>query len=677
MTTPGAVAMADVLVVLAHIVALWGPGLVIATCARLRPWTAAATAPLLTYGLVTILAPVLATVGIDWGILPLVAATALVGAAVFGLRLVLQARTSRSGADAPGSTKDANPPGARHRDLAIAGGVLGGAVLGMVTLWRGFGGLQAINNEADVQYHANAIRAILDLGNANPSVAGAIVDPGATTGFYPTTYHALAALVTDATGASIPATMNAHSLLWGLIAGLGLAALLRSFGLRALTCAGAALALPMFSAFPTDLMWWSHLLPFGTGVALIPACLLLLSETVRDHAWPRVPVLAVGAVGLLGLHPSATLAAVIYVLAFLVQRWISDRSRVAGDLRLLAAAGVACAVIAPNALLAAAGVGGNALDSGIQWPARRDVLSAIRDLVLLKHEAAAPMYWLLVLVIAGALTVLRLRRMWWWLGCSAVFAVLFVMATASDHRLTELLTLPWWNDAFRFAALVVFGQAMLAGLGLTTLADLGAALLRRLSGGRVGRLVAAAMVVLIGLTGFGLVSNGYYSGYNSDRMSFRFVESPTLTRNEQDAMDVLADLVEPGDRVMNDPGDGSPWMWSLADVRPIFPHIIFPGVQLSMSVEAQTLFNSFQCLDADPEVRELIEDYNISYAYVGEGFVRADFTRPYGLRDLGAADSLDLVYRQGDIAIYRVDLSESPAPSTAVPGCGRYSRDEA
>jgi len=667
--------MADVLVVLANIVALWGPGLVIATCARLQPWTAAATAPLLTYGIVTILAPILAAVGIDWGILPLIAATALVGAGVFGLRTVLQARTSRSDAERP--TKDSSPPGIRHRDLVIAGGVLGAAVLGLVTLWRGFGGLQAINNEADVQYHANAIRAILDLGDANPSVAAAIVEPGATTGFYPTTYHALAALVTDATGASIPATMNAHSVLWGLIAGLGLAALLRSFGLRALTCAGAALALPMFSAFTTDLMWWSHLLPFGTGVALIPACLLLVSETLRDHAWPRVPVMALGAVGLLGLHPSATLAAVIYVLAFLTQRWIGDRSRIAGDLRVLAAAGIACAVIAPTAVLAAAGIGGRALDSGIQWPARRDVLSAIRDLVLLKHEAAAPMYWLLFLVIAGALTVLRMRRMWWWLGCSAVFAVLFVMATASDHRLTELLTLPWWNDAFRFAALVVFGQAILAGQGLTTLTDVGTALLRRLSGGRVRRLVATATVVLIGLTGLGLVSNGYYSAYNSDRMSFRFQESPTLTHNEQDAMEVLADLVGPGERVMNDPGDGSPWMWSLAGVRPIFAHIIFPGVELSMSAQTQTLFNSFHCLDADPEVRDLIEEYDISYVYVGEGFVRADFTRPSGLRDLGAADSLDLVYRQGEIAIYRIELSESPAQSTAVPGCGRYSRDEA
>jgi len=118
-------------------------------------------------------------------------------------------------------------------------------------------------------------------------------------------------------------------------------------------------------------------------------------------------------------------------------------------------------------------------------------------------------------------------------------------------------------------------------------------------------------------------------------------------------------------------------MWSLVGVRPIFAHIIFPGVELTMSSETQTLFNSFQCLDADPEVRELIERYEISYVYLGEGFVRADFTRPYGLRDLGAADSLDLVYRQGDIAMYRVELSESAAASTEVPGCGPYSRNEA
>jgi len=669
--------MADILVVFAHIAALWVPGLVVAICAGLRPWTAAATAPLLTYGIVTVLAPILGGIGVEWGILPFAVATAIVGAVVLGLRATVRQKGSRLQADPTDPEIRSAPTTFRQRDLIIASGVLGGAVLAMVTLWRGFGDLAAINNEGDVQFHANSIRAILDSGNADPSVAGAIVDPGLTDGFYPTTYHALAALVTDATGASIPATMNAHSLLWGLIAGLGLAALLRSFGFRAVTCAGAALTLPMFSAFPTDLMWWSHLLPFGTGVALLPACVLMITETVRSSRWSTVPVLALAAVGLLGLHASAALAAVVYGVGFMISRWLGDRSRIVGDLGLLAAAGVLCAVIAPGAVLAAAGVGGSALASGRQWSARQDVLSGIRDLLLLKHSAAAPMFWLLILVIAGAVTAIRLRRMWWWLASTAVFAVLFVMATASDHPFTELLTLPWWNDAFRFAALVVIGQAILAGQGLTTLMDLGATALRRLSGDRVSRLAAAFTVLMIGLTGFAVVSNGYYSPYNSDRMSFRFEESPTLTRDEQDAMDVLGDLVDPGERVMNDPGDGSPWMWALADVHPMFAHVVYPGEHPNMSDDAQTLFNSFQCLDSDPEVRDVVEQYEISYAYVGEGFARADFTRLYGMRELAAVESLDLVYQQGEIRIYRVDLIETPREETTIPGCGNVPRAQA
>ena len=284
-------------------------------------------------------------------------------------------------------------------------------------------------------------------------------------------------------------------------------------------------------------------------------------------------------------------------------------------MRLLAASGFTSALIAPTALLAAAGAGGIARESGVQWSAREDVLTSIRDVLLLKHEANAPMYWLLILVLAGAITSGRLRRLWWLLACSVLFTVLSVMATASDQAITELLTLPWWNDAFCLVALAVFGLAMLAGQGLTTLMD------------------------------------------------------------EQQAMAVLGQLVRPGERVMNDPSDGSPWMWALDDVHPMFPRIIFRGEHPRMSADAQTLFNSFQCLDADPEVREVIGRYNITYAYVGEGFARADFTRLYGMRDLSAADSLELVYRQGEIRIYRIELSERPEDSTAASGCERYSRE--
>jgi hypothetical protein len=302
-------------------------------------------------------------------------------------------------------------------------------------------------------------------------------------------------------------------------------------------------------------------------------------------------------------------------------------------------------------------------------------LSGIRDLLLLKHQAAAPMYWLLALVITGVATISRLRRVWWWLASSLVFAILFVMATGSDHPITEALTLPWWNDAFRFVALAVFGQALLAGHGLTKLVDVGATLLRRVSSGRMGYRQAFTTVLVLGLTALGVVSNGFYSPYNSARMSPPFQESPTLMRHEQEAMNVLSDLVGPGQRVMNDPSDGSPWMWALADVRPMFARIVFPGEHPRMSQDAQTLFFSFHCLDADPQVRDVIERYDIGYVFVSEGFARSDFGRLYGMRELAAADSLDLVYQSGQIRIYRIDLSARPADSTAVPVCGRYSRD--
>ena len=47
----------------------------------------------------------------------------------------------------------------------------------------------------------------------------------------------------------------------------------------------------------------------------------------------------------------------------------------------------------------------------------------------------------------------------------------------------------------------------------------------------------------------------------------------------------LRTIVPPGATVMNDPGDGSPWMWALGGVRPVF------GYPFAVSAEYPVIFS--------------------------------------------------------------------------------------
>jgi len=84
------------------------------------------------------------------------------------------------------------------------------------------------------------------------------------------------------TGASIPSLLGAQTLLFGGLTGLGLAALIRASGGRVAVAAVVPLLLASFSGFPIDVLWRGPLLPFAAGVALIPAFLLLFSDSLHD-----------------------------------------------------------------------------------------------------------------------------------------------------------------------------------------------------------------------------------------------------------------------------------------------------------------------------------------------------------------------------------------------------------
>jgi hypothetical protein len=638
------------------------PGAVLGLLAGLRPGTAVVVAPVITYGVITTAATVASYLTFTWNALTLLVATAIVAVLIIAIRLATRRELpwrERLRVQRP------RRPG--RQDWVAAAGVVGGGALAAGVLLAGFGRFGAPNQDWDYIFHANAVRLIADSGDIAPEAMRRINDWESTTFYYPNTFHALAAVVRQLTGASVFEVLNGQAMLVCLIAGLGLAGLLRRLGAPITVVAATPVLLAGFGSFPYDVLWRGPLLPYAAGVAAIPAFALLLDLALTPRRLPLAILSGIGAAGLLGLHPSTALSAGLFVLVYLGFRWIASPRAIGRDLVVLLLVGITAILAAAPAVRGAILTGTSGADQ--DWPAVESPGQAVGDMLFLNHGGPAPQYWLAGLLVVGILTLHRARYLWWWMGGTAIAFALFVMAAASDATLVQDLTRPWWNDRWRFAALVILGFAPLAALGLHSLARLGAGVLPRIMRGRPRGISRPALVnalVLLGLVAIAVLSRGLYAPSNEVRMAQNYQQERTLSQTEVAAMLWLRDH-STGGTIMNDSNDGSAYLSAVAGLHPLFGHVVNPPLIPRMGPTQQLLLEHFNCLDSDADVRRAIRTLDIRYVFEGSGYVRDFFHRVPGLVGISSSPSLRLVHSAPGVRIYEVALTEAPGP--AVSAC--------
>lgn len=639
----------DVLVVLATLLALFLPGIAIGLSLGLRWSSAVGAAPALSFGIVATAGSLATFAAFRWTPWTFVAGTLAACGLVLAVRWAPRRR--RPGRSGPLVHHPRRPtPG----DLLIAGGVLVGWAVSAAVLARGFGGFDQPNQDWDYVFHANALRLIADTDDVAPRALRAINDWEVQSSFYPNAFHALGAVVRDLTGAQVFVGLNAMALMIPGVAGLGLALLLRSLTAPTVVSAATPVLLAGFASFPYDVLSRGPLLPFSMGIALIPAFFLVLGAALDRRSAAAVGA-GLAAAALLGVQTSAALSAALVAVPMLAQRWVRRDRRLPAELIPLGIAGVT-AVAFGSAYVA----GALAMNSGgprVDWPAVQSMGQAVGDLLLLNHAAAHPQLWLAGLVLVGLFGLRSAPYLWAWVAGGGIAFVLFVLAASSDSQWVEDVTAPWWNDRFRFAALAVLALAPLAAHGLHLLACVVARsrllpwLLPR------HRVVVAATA---GLVAVGLLSDGLYVRTNQDEIAFTYQTLEQLDETEIAAMRWLAEQPGAADvQVMNDPNDGSPYMSALFGLRPVFGHIM-PAGEAPGRVQ-RLLLDHFNCLDTTEELRAAVQDLDIGYVYLSDGYVRENWSRMRGLLGMGRVDSVERVYDEGGVEIYRVELTPEPA----------------
>ena len=617
-----------------------------------------------------IVAPMLA---LPWGPATIAAATALTSLVLLAARLWITRRHERQEASAR------RWPRAGTAAAWCAAWPLSAAVTGY-TVGRVLNTPDAISQTYDAVFHLNAVEWILKTNNAS-SLRLFLEAPQGS--IYPLGWHTLVAAAMRLCGAtSIPVATNAMVLVVaGLVWTSGCLALTHVlFRGRPLALLTAAVLAGSFTAFPSLLLTWGVLYPNFLSIALLPSLLAAARELVPDGAGPGTRsqptalLLAAGALGVVGLgltQPNTVVTLLIAFVALTAARLVTTLrtppdERPAHALRLqgLLAGGLTAALVLVWIFM-------RPPREGAIWGPSYATSGSVGEAVT-AMPVQLPLIWVpAVLTLIGFVAALRADGYRWLAVLHATTGALYVVArSAEDGDLRFFMVGIWYNDASRLGAMIPTTAVPLAVLGVFTIAQWARALSGRLaaaqwSRGMHQRLVAVRRIraltwwrwVVYPVVVLALVQTGPLSGAMSDSVKIleqAYLLSPdssSLTPDERALIDELPGLIDDKNAVVAvDPRSGAALAYALAGVDTTVKHLFHRH-----DPEVYIIQNKLNKAATDPTVCPALKDLGATYALYFPGKTISNQKPFRGFAHLNTAPGFELVAKQGDAALYRIN----------------------
>lgn len=583
-----------------------------------------------------------------WWAAPFLTAFVVLALACAAIRMLIR----RIAPGAPGSPSEEGRP--QHRDLAVGWALAIAAVILLLQVTVILGDPEAISQTFDNVFHLNAVRYIVDTGNASPLHVGGMTSASGSGAFYPALWHASVSLVAELSGTPVATAANAFTLVVSAFAWpAGVVLLARTVFGRAAVLTIAAGALSAASpAYPVLMLDYGVLYPYQLALAFLPATVSVVlpvlgitAATTRSR-W-LYGVAALGALPALVLaHPSALVAWLVFVGVAVLTTYI----------RLLASAPPRIRVLRASAWLllfaAVAAASWKLLkpppDSRL-WPPTETLAQALGEASTASYYGSAIPAVLSVALIVGVVAAIRRRRVTdiWILAAFAAGSLLYLAVSSfAWWTLRDLLVASWYNNAPRLAALMPMLIIPIAASGVAAVwqwmkrsRDSAPSLAHR----------AAAAALVSGL----IVAQLYASTMSTITAAGSFAAGPTaplLTDDEQELLSAVESLVPEDGVIAGNPWTGTALAYALADRRVLLPHTI---AESNADIE---LINN--------ELREAEPGGPVCEAVAREGVTHVlDFGRqevhggahPYpGLERLGSSDAVELEAAVGSVALYRV-----------------------
>lgn len=662
--------LATIPLLLFAVVLAFGPGYAMGWALRVPARLRVFYAPLLTFALVAVSAIVLGKTGIPWSLISFVPVAAVLVATAAGLMWLVGRRwPALASVSWPGNDVPVAWP--------VVGAVLGGFLVLHMTEDMVYGP-EAFSQSLDNSFHMNAIRWIQEHGDASSLTLGAVSAADQQPTFYPAGWHDFVSLIYSTTGTSIAtATIVTVLLTASFVWPCSLVAFSLSIPkLRRLQALAIPAIIGGFAAFPGLLLRWGVLFPNLLGYALLPTFVALMAHLVQALLRREFSVLLslglsalVGIAGLALVHPNAVVSAVVFALPMLLagvvqvsrSHELALRQKWVGSL-LLVGVSIGCVgawlVLRPGA------------SASNTWEPMLTEGEALYQFLFLGLENANqlrdtfnPSYLAGFLALWGAGYLLYKHRNLWLIASWVLIGYLWIIAATvprGDFRL--LMVGPWYTDHFRLAALVVFPSVILAGIGLGGFVEgLLTWIVRRvprtarLNVATVGMGVAAVLVLVLA----GLTSRVPSVQETTLAVSREYRLTPTSVVLNQDEMNVINEIpkiVPKGDVIVNNPWDGSAYIYALAD-----RHLTGYHFEFETSPKYSAIMHNLKDARTNPEVCREVNKYKAHWYVHLENQLNfgPDAQKNYdGLVAAIGTDVLTPVYSSGPMTLYRISACD-------------------
>ena len=640
------------------------PGAIVGRAGRLTWPASVAVGPALTYGAVALAIVPFGALGIPWNAWTALLALALVTGVVFCLRIAL------------GRYRE---PDAESRAVTLwpavtvaAGVLLGAALIGFAAV-RGIPQWQSIPSTWDAVWHANTIRFILDTGQASPTHMGELRNIETHDAlYYPSTFHALAAVLSQLTGAA-PTTaytfsslaaavwlfpVSAATLTWQLLRSrtwghLPLAGDEWRTAGAAATAAGLSASFTAIPYVEFDTASMPNLAAYGVAV---PTFALIVSALRHRD---RIPLAVLALFGVFSVHITGGVVTVLFVAAW----WLFDalwhplRGRVADVITLSLVAVPTVLLLLPQFL----GVLRQAeIIVGHTFVTHEGKKRGLIDALVqhTRHLNDFPIQWALIILAAIGAVILIVKRIWWPLAVWLLLVVSIVHSSAPFGgpigALTGKFSDLFYSDPRRLSAVVTMLLVPTVGIAVFTVVA-GAVGLARWRANRLNPhprgpalwygLTAAVLVAVC------VVAAWHYFPRHRYLIGEKY-DSVIVDDKDLEAFAFLATL--PGARdtlIGNANTDGTAWMYAVAGLHPLWTHYDYP-VQQGPGYHRFIFWAYADDADTDPRVAEAVRALNIRYVLTSTPVV-LKFAMPDGLVSLDKSRSWEKIYDNGEARIYR------------------------
>jgi hypothetical protein len=648
---------------------LFVPGFVLARSLGARGFFSAATAPLASCGLIGVAGIVGGLTHITWSVWLLAGMTIACAMLGFGLRLLLRKKL------APVAPSSALP----FVTWATIMLVLGSAALMVAKkLLPAMGTPDSFAQVYDNVFHLNAIRYILETGNASSLNLGNMLTGGSGMSVYPSVWHSASALVAQLGSVNVFVAENAIILaVVALVWPLACIALVRGvLGPKIIATVVAGILSTSFWIFPFQIIQWGPLLPNTLAYSILPIAVLLLASAfglVREPLadWFTTAVLLLVAVAAMFLtQPNGFSSMLAFTIPMLGGLWLRVLFRASQDKNRTRqvvvtfvwgiAAAILFVIIWKSLLL-----------SYDNWKPNRTFVEAVKDVVtggLLGRNFT----WLASIFAAmGLLGIVIRRRGWWIIGCMAIAGGLYVTAAwAPVGAFRHAITGSWYQDPYRLAALVPLFTIVLASVGADGLVTAASRLLKRLFvriGGRLAHLtqnpsiavqtVAGLLVLIVGLSVMvPLTIHANHKGMKavttkiSQTWSFKpgwIVSSPEYILMSRLDNEVPEDAV-----IAVDPFNGGSLAYAISG-RKVTQFHLGPAPSKDLLAVAKDLATA----QPGSETCKLADNLNIDYVLDFGSFYMLDIpaAKQYpGFVEIKESSTLELIDKQDHAKLYKV-----------------------